>query len=134
MVSYEATLSSVLKCNQWIVFLLLRMVLWIFSFSKIQFFHKQKSNFSRINYLDTSWYSPHLYSEDELGLFCLELSSRADNYLAVVFAVVVVVVVFEVLAAVHLDVFFKWYDLKCWLRTLLVQRFSPQSVYSEYYY
>ena len=49
-----------------------------------------------------------MYSEDELGLFCLELSSRADNYLAVVFAVVVVVVVvFEVLAAVHLDVFFK---------------------------
>ena len=48
--------------------------------------------------------------EDELGLFSLEFSSRVDIYLAVVFVfvvVVVVVVVFEVLAAAHLDVFFK---------------------------
>ena len=74
--------------------------------------------------------------EDEIDLFSLEFSSRVDIYLAVVFVfvvVAVVVVVFEVLAAAHLDVFFK-YDLKCRLRTLLVQRFSWQSVYSEYYY
>ena len=75
--------------------------------------------------------------EDEIDLFSLEFSSRVDIYLAVVFVfvvVAVVVVVFEVLAAAHLDVFFKQYDLKCRLRTLLVKRFSWQSVYSEYYY